>query len=83
MVQSTTGEIIEGRWRFEALLPEWTEHEGGEDGWEQQVAGWPIATPHGLMLIDPLVDDWDALDQLVPDRGGACLRRRDASNARR
>ena len=70
MVQSTTGEIIEGLWRFEALHPEWTEHEGGEDGWEQQVAWWAIATPHGLVLIDPLVDDWDALDQLVADRGG-------------
>ena len=54
MVQSTTGEIIEGVWRFEALLPEWTEDESGEDGWEQQVAWWAIATPHGLVLIDPL-----------------------------
>jgi glyoxylase-like metal-dependent hydrolase (beta-lactamase superfamily II) len=71
MVQSTTGEIIEGLWRFEALHPEWTEDEGGDgDGWEQQVAWWAIATPHGLVLIDPLVDDWDALDQLVADRGG-------------
>ena len=58
MVQSTPGEIIEGLWRFEALHPEWTEDEGGdEDGWEQQVAWWAIATPHGLVLIDPLVDD--------------------------
>jgi hypothetical protein len=70
MVQSTTGEIIEGLWRFEALHPEWTEHEGDEDGWDQQVAWWAVATPDGLVLIDPLVDDWDALDQLVADRGG-------------
>lgn len=71
MVQSTTGEVIEGLWRFEALHPEWTEDEGGdEDGWEQQVAWWAIATPDGLVLIDPLVDDWDALDQLAADRGG-------------
>jgi hypothetical protein len=70
MVQSTTGEIVEGLWRFEALHPEWTEEEGDEDGWEQQVAWWAVATPPGLVLIDPLVDDWDALDQLVADRGG-------------
>jgi hypothetical protein len=71
MVPSTTGEIIEGLWRFEALHPEWTEDEGGdEDGWEQQVAWWALATPLGLVLIDPLVDDWDALDQLVADRNG-------------
>jgi glyoxylase-like metal-dependent hydrolase (beta-lactamase superfamily II) len=70
VVQSTTGEIIEGLWQFEALLPEWTENESGEDGWDQQVAWWAIATPHGLVLIDPLVDDWDSLDQLVADRGG-------------
>jgi hypothetical protein len=45
MVDSTTGEIIEGLWRFEALHPEWTEGEGGdEEGWEQQVAWWAVAT---------------------------------------
>jgi hypothetical protein len=76
VVQSTTGVIIEGLWRFVALhpesnTPEWTAAaEGGEDGWEQQVAWWAVGTPHGLVLIDPLVDDWDALDHLVADRGG-------------
>lgn len=70
MGQSATGEIIEGLWRFEALLPEWTEDASGEDGWEREVAWWAVATPHGLVLIDPLVDDWDALDRLVGDRGG-------------
>ena len=70
MSQGTTGEIIEGLWRFEALHPEWTEAEGGGDGWEQQVAWWAVATPHGLVLIDPLVDDWEALDQLVAEQGG-------------
>jgi Metallo-beta-lactamase superfamily len=70
MVQGTTGEIIDGLWRFEALLPDWTENDSGEDGWEQQVAWWAVATHHGLVLIDPLVDDWDSLDQLVATRGG-------------
>jgi glyoxylase-like metal-dependent hydrolase (beta-lactamase superfamily II) len=70
VAHSTTGEIVGGLWRFEALLPDWTENESGEDGWEQQVAWWAVATPRGLVLIDPLVDAWDALDQLVADRGG-------------
>src|SRR5579859_7671693 len=71
MVQGATGEIIEGLWRFEAIHPEWTEDEGGgEDGWEPQVAWWAVATPDGLVLIDPLVGDWEVLDQLVADRGG-------------
>lgn len=70
MALTTTGEIIPGLWRFEALHPEWTEDEGGEEGWEQQVAWWALATSGGLVLIDPLVDDWDALDRLVAERGG-------------
>lgn len=70
MTESTVGEIIEGLWRFEALHPEWTEQEGDEDGWEQSVAWWAVATPRGLVLIDPLVDDWEALDRLLDDQGG-------------
>lgn len=70
MAESTVGEIIEGLWRFEALHPEWTEDEGGEDGWEQSVAWWAVAIPRGLVLIDPLVDDWEALDRLLNDHGG-------------
>ncbi|HLY50135.1 MAG TPA: hypothetical protein VKR21_13155 [Solirubrobacteraceae bacterium] len=70
MEPQTTGEIIEGLWRFEAVHPEWTESEGGEEGWEPEVAWWAVATPPGVVLIDPLVADWDALDQLVADRGG-------------
>jgi glyoxylase-like metal-dependent hydrolase (beta-lactamase superfamily II) len=66
---SAAGQIIEGLWRFEALLPDWTEQEG-EDGWEQNVAWWAVAAAGGLVLIDPLVDDWDAVDRLVAGAGG-------------
>jgi glyoxylase-like metal-dependent hydrolase (beta-lactamase superfamily II) len=70
MGESAVGEIVQGLWRFDALHPEWTEDESGEDGWEPNVAWWALAVPAGLVLIDPLVDDWDALDRLVADRCG-------------
>jgi hypothetical protein len=65
VAEGATGQIVEGLWRFEALLPDWTEPEDDEDGWEQSVAWWAVATSGGLVLIDPLVDDWVGLDQLV------------------
>jgi hypothetical protein len=63
-------EILEGLWRFEAEHPEWTEDEGGEEGWERVVAWWAIGTTHGLLLVDPLVSDWDQLDGMIGAQGG-------------
>lgn len=63
-------QIIDGLWQFQALHPEWTEEEGGEDGWDPSVAWWAVATAGGLVLIDPLVDDWHVVDGLVADVGG-------------
>lgn len=64
------GEILEGLWRFEARHPEWTEDEGGEEGWEPVVGWWGVSSPSGLVLIDPLVEDWPQLDRLVEGQGG-------------
>jgi hypothetical protein len=64
------GEILPGLWRWTAAHPEWTEDEGGEEGWEPVVAWWATATTRGLLLIDPLVSDWDELDRLVGEHGG-------------
>ncbi len=61
--------MLPGLWRLEALHPEWTEEEGGEDGWEPLVASWAVATNRGLVLIDPLVEDWEAVDQVVGQNG--------------
>ena len=51
MAESAVGEILDRLWRFEALLPDWTEHEGGEDGWEQSVAWWAVATVSLLAVL--------------------------------
>ena len=66
----TTGEILDGVWRLEAVHPEWTEEEGGEDGCEPLVGWWAVRAPAGLVLVDPLIDDWPAVDRLVEAQGG-------------
>jgi glyoxylase-like metal-dependent hydrolase (beta-lactamase superfamily II) len=70
MQAKAVGEVLSGLWRFEAEHPEWTEEEGGEDGWERSVAWWALASPNGLLLIDPLVVAWPELDTLVEKHGG-------------
>jgi Metallo-beta-lactamase superfamily len=70
MAASQVGEVMGGLWRFEALHPEWTEEEGGEEGWEQLVAWWAVSSSRGLLLIDPLVVSWRELDGLVEAHGG-------------
>ena len=70
MAARTDHQILQGLWQFEALHPEWTEEEREDDGWEQSVASWAVATPDGLVLIDPLIDDWEALDALVAGASG-------------
>ena len=70
MTGDSVGQILDGVWRSEAVHPEWTEDEGGDEGWEPLVGSWAVSSPDGLVLVDPLVDDWRALDQLVEDQGG-------------
>jgi hypothetical protein len=67
---ASSGEIFPGLWRFTATHPEWTEEEGGEEGWDPVVAWWATRTSRGLLLIDPLVTDWGALDAIVSEQGG-------------
>lgn len=62
-------QILPGLRRFEAIHPEWTE-EDGEDGWDPLVAWWALDQTDGLVLIDPLIDDWAGLDRLVEESGG-------------
>jgi glyoxylase-like metal-dependent hydrolase (beta-lactamase superfamily II) len=63
-------EVAENLWQFTARHPEWTEDEGGQDGWDPDVAWWVLGGRDGVVLIDPLVEDWDELDALVAQHGG-------------
>jgi hypothetical protein len=66
----SAGQVLEGVWRFEARHPELTEDEADEEGWSPIVSWWAVSTPVGLVLIDPLIDDWGEIDQLVHGGGG-------------
>jgi len=68
--QASSSEILPGVWRFVAPHPDWTPDDGGEDGWERDVAWWAVATAAGLVLVDPLVEDWVSLDDLIAADGG-------------
>jgi len=58
-------------WYWTAPHPEWTPESGGDDGWEREVGSYAYVPPDGgtLVLIDPLVADWDALDRDVEHHG--------------
>ena len=70
MTSASSVEILPGLWRFTATHPEWTEEEGGDEGWDPVVSWWAARTSRGLVLIDPLVTDWDALDAIVTEQRG-------------
>lgn len=62
-------EIAPQLWWWTAPHPEWTPEdlEGGQ-GWEEIVSSYALVDD-GLVLFDPLVEDWDALDALVERHG--------------
>jgi glyoxylase-like metal-dependent hydrolase (beta-lactamase superfamily II) len=50
-------ELRPGLWRWTAPHPDWTPDEGGEDGWEREVACLYLEAPDAIVLIDPLVPE--------------------------
>jgi hypothetical protein len=66
-----TGEVLTGLFRFMQAHPSWSDKNGGEDGWDAEVAWWAVATSVGMVIIDPLVEDWEVVDELM-SRHGSC-----------
>lgn len=66
-------EIGPGLWWWSAAHPEWAP-EDLEDGrgWKQVVSSYALAGD-GLVLIDPLVERWDAFDRLVEQHGAPAV----------
>lgn len=64
---ASQAEVLEHLWQFGSVHPDWT---AGDD-WPAEVAWWAVATRDGLVLIDPLVEDWEPVDRLV-ERAGGC-----------
>jgi glyoxylase-like metal-dependent hydrolase (beta-lactamase superfamily II) len=68
-------ELAPGLWRWTATHPEWTEEQGGSEGWEPEVSSYALVGEDALVLIDPLVPDdeeerfWRALDDDVEQHG--------------
>ena len=66
-----------GLWRWTTTHPEWTEEQGGAEGWEAEVSSFALVEEDALVLIDPLVpaeDEneerfWRALDDDVAHHG--------------
>lgn len=46
-------------WRWTGRHPDWTPGEGGEEGWEEEVACLYLEAPAAVVLIDPLVPPED------------------------
>lgn len=63
-------DILPNVWEHVAAHPEWSPDEAGDDGWDETVASWAVITPDGLVLIDPLIEAWDAFDAHVDAHGG-------------
>ena len=60
--------LPEGVYHWTATHPEWTEEEGGQDGWEPEVSSYALVEEDTVVLIDPLVpaDDEESFDTFEP-----------------
>src|SRR3954453_10947145 len=50
-------ELTPTLWRWSTRHPDWTEEEGGDDGWDPDVWSVYLEAPDAIVLIDPLVPE--------------------------
>jgi len=65
-------ELRPGLWTWTAPHPEWTESEGGPDGWERDVRSYAYDAGACLLLFDPMAPP-TLLDNLVEAKDVAVL----------
>jgi glyoxylase-like metal-dependent hydrolase (beta-lactamase superfamily II) len=63
-------EVAPQLWWWTAPHPDWTPEdlEGGK-GWERIVSSYALLANDTLLLFDPLIEDWAALDRMVDQHG--------------
>lgn len=67
-------EIAPRLWWWTAPHPDWSPEdlEGGE-GWEEIVSSYAAVSADRLLLFDPLVREWEALDGMVEEHGAPAV----------
>ena len=67
-------ELAPDLWWWTASHPDWTPEdlEGGA-GWEEVVSSYALVAGENLVLFDPLVEDWDWLDDQVERHGAPAI----------
>lgn len=67
-------ELAPDLWWWTASHPDWTPEdlEGGA-GWEEVVSSYALVAGENLALFDPLVEDWDWLDDQVERHGAPAI----------
>jgi glyoxylase-like metal-dependent hydrolase (beta-lactamase superfamily II) len=67
-------ELAPGLWWWTATHPEWMPDDLEEGaGWEQVVSSYGLVAGENLVLFDPLVEDWDWLDDQVQKHGAPAI----------
>ena len=67
-------ELRPGLWTWTAPHPDWTEEQGGPDGWDREVRSYAYDCGDWLVLFDPIAPPELLLDNLVEAKDVAVLQ---------